>query len=115
MAYDLTAAENIGVGRLESLADQGRIRRAAQLSDVDDAITALPHGYDTTLSRIFGTDEGGDRNASLSGGQWQRIAVARAFLREDADLLILDEPSSGLDPLAEYALHRRLARLRAGG
>jgi ATP-binding cassette subfamily B protein len=114
MAYDFSAADNIGVGRLEALADRDRVRRAARHADVDAAIAALPRGYDTLLSRIFSADEEGGHNASLSGGQWQRIALARAFLREDADLLILDEPSSGQDAEAEHALHERLAVLRAG-
>ncbi|GIH67165.1 ABC transporter ATP-binding protein [Microbispora siamensis] len=112
MTYDLTARENIGVGRLDALGDLGAIRRAARPAGVDDALAALPHGYDTLLSRIFvGLD---DDSAQLSGGQWQRVAVARAFLREDADLMILDEPSSGLDPEAEHALHERLMSLTTG-
>jgi ATP-binding cassette subfamily B protein len=110
MAYDLTAAENIGVGELTKLEDLPRIRAAAALADADTIVARLPQGYQTLLSRIFH----GETNASLSGGQWQRIALARAFLREEADLLILDEPSSGLDAVTEHALHQRLAQLRAG-
>jgi ATP-binding cassette, subfamily B, bacterial len=82
---------------------------------VDEAVAALPRGYDTLLSRIFHTDEDGERGATLSGGQWQPIALARAFLRDDADVLILDEPSSGLDAQVEHALHRRLGTLRRAG
>ncbi|MFL6129669.1 MAG: ATP-binding cassette domain-containing protein, partial [Mycobacteriales bacterium] len=81
---------------------------------VHDTIQALPHGYRTMLSRIFTTDETGERGATLSGGEWQRVALARAFLRDDADVLILDEPSSGLDARLEHALHQRLQRLRTG-
>jgi len=110
MAYDLTAAENIGVGQLSRLEDLPRIRAAAALSDVDPIISGLPHGYQTLLSRIFS----GEGNSTLSGGQWQRVALARAFLREESDLLILDEPSSGLDAVTEHALHHRLAQLRVG-
>ena len=113
MAYDLTAAENIGVGRFEAMADRPRIRAAADLAGVDETLAALPRGYDTMLSRIFPDDEDG-RTLTLSGGQWQRIALARAFLRDDADVLILDEPSSGLDAQAEALLHQRLAALRPG-
>jgi len=113
MAYDFTAADNIGVGRLEALGDRDRIRAAAALAEVDRTIADLPKGYDTMLSRIFPDDEDG-RTIMLSGGQWQRIAVARAFLRDDIDLLILDEPSSGLDAHAEYVLQQRLAGLRRG-
>lgn len=114
MTYDFTVADNIGVGRLADLGDPARIAQAAALAEVDETIKALPHGYATMLSRIFPTDADGDRSASLSGGQWQRIALARAFLRDDADVLILDEPSSGLDARAEYALHQRMSALRAG-
>jgi ATP-binding cassette, subfamily B, bacterial len=113
MAYDFTAADNIGIGRLEALDDRDRIRAAAALAEVDETIRQLPKGYDTTLSRIFPDDEDG-RTITLSGGQWQRIAVARAFLRDDIDLLILDEASSGLDAQAEYVLQQRLAALRRG-
>jgi ATP-binding cassette subfamily B protein len=113
MAYDLTAAENIGLGRPESLHDLTRIRAAAELAGVDHTLAALPRGYDTMLSRIFPDDEDG-RTQTLSGGQWQRIALARAFLRDDCDVLILDEPSSGLDAQAESLLHQRLAALRPG-
>ena len=114
MSYDFTAADNIGVGQLRHREDRARILQAAALADVDEAVAALPRGYDTLLSRIFQTDEDGERGASLSGGQWQRIALARAFLRDDADVLILDEPSSGLDAQVEHALHRRLGTLRRG-
>jgi ATP-binding cassette, subfamily B, bacterial len=114
MAYDFTAADNIGIGQLPDLGDVPRIRKAAELADIDDTITALPRGYSTLLSRIFPTDADGDRSGSLSGGQWQRIALARAFFRDNADVLILDEPSSGLDARVEHALHRRLAALRTG-
>jgi ATP-binding cassette, subfamily B, bacterial len=110
MAYDLTAAENIGLGRAD---DRARIRAAASLAGVDETLASLPRGYDTMLSRIFPDDEDG-RTLTLSGGQWQRIAVARAFLRDDADVLILDEPSAGLDAQAESHLHQRLAALRPG-
>lgn len=113
MAYDFTAADNIGIGRLESLGDRDRIRAAATLAEVDGTIENLPKGYDTMLSRIFPDDEDG-RTITLSGGQWQRIAVARAFLRDDIDLLILDEASSGLDAEAEYVLQQRLSSLRRG-
>jgi ATP-binding cassette subfamily B protein len=110
MAYDLTAAENVGVGQLDKLEDLPQIRAAAALADIDATISVLPQGYQTLLTRIFN----GENNVSLSGGQWQRVGLARAFLRKEADLLILDEPSSGLDALTEHALHHRLARLRAG-
>lgn len=113
MAYDFTVADNIGIGSLDRLEDHAAIRQAARLADVDDIIEALPHGYQTLLSRIFPADAGG-ASATLSGGEWQRIALARAFLRTGADVLILDEPSSGLDAQVEHALQQRLGTLRSG-
>ncbi|MFF9345728.1 ABC transporter ATP-binding protein [Streptomyces sp. NPDC014734] len=117
MEYDLTAAENIGLGDLDRLTEQDGIERAARLSGMHDALTALPDGYRTMLSRTFFSEEDRDDPGTgvvLSGGQWQRLALARSFLRDDADLLILDEPSSGLDAEAEYEIHRRLRDHRAG-
>ena len=115
VAYDLTAAENVGVGDLSALPDRSRIRDAAALAGIDDALSGLPQGYDTLLSRTF-ADTSGDTASGvlLSGGQWQRIALARAYLRRERDLVILDEPSAGLDAEAEHALHSDLRRQRAG-
>ncbi|MGW4499849.1 ABC transporter ATP-binding protein [Micromonospora sp. NPDC004336] len=117
MPYDLSAAENIAVGDLTARDDRERLRAAARQAGVDEALTALPRGYDTLLTRIF--FDGPDRDdpqagVVLSGGQWQRVALARGFLRADRDLLILDEPSSGLDAEAEHDLHTRLRELRRG-
>jgi ATP-binding cassette subfamily B protein len=117
MNYDLTAAENIGVGELDALHHRSRITAAARLADADAVVRALPRGYDTMLSRIFfGPAEEDDPEAgvTLSGGQWQRLALARTLLRDGRDLLILDEPSAGLDAQAEYQVHRRLREHRAG-
>ncbi|RLP98902.1 ABC transporter ATP-binding protein [Micromonospora sp. BL1] len=117
MAYDLSAAENIGVGNLPVSDDRDRLVRAARKAGVHPVIEALPHGYDTLLTRIFfGESDQGDLQTGvrLSGGQWQRIALARAYLREEHDLMILDEPSSGLDPDAEYEVHTALRAHRAG-
>ncbi|GIG55678.1 multidrug ABC transporter permease [Longispora fulva] len=111
--YDLTATENIAVGDIAALDDPARIRRAAELADAHTDLAALPAGYRTLLSRIFAAEDGSG-TATLSGGQWQRVALARAFLRGSADLLILDEPTAGLDAEAEHDLHVRLRELRAG-
>jgi ATP-binding cassette, subfamily B, bacterial len=116
MCYDLTAAENIGMGDLARLGDYRRIREAAELAGADAAISRLPQGYDNLLSRMFAGADGEDPETGviLSGGQWQRLALARGLMRADRDLLILDEPSSGLDAEAEYAVHQRLRGLGAG-
>jgi ATP-binding cassette, subfamily B, bacterial len=117
MTYDLTAAENVGIGDLDQLTNLGRIREAATDAGVHEKIASLPRGYETLLSRVFFSSK--DKNNPetgiiLSGGQWQRLAVARGLMRADRDLLILDEPSSGMDAEAEHALHRRLCIIREG-
>jgi ATP-binding cassette subfamily B protein len=105
--YQLTARENIGFGREEWLEDDARIEEAARLAGAHDAIAALPAGYDTGVGKEF---QGG---FDLSGGQWQRIALARAFFR-DAALLVLDEPSASLDARSEHQLFEHVAGLAAG-
>ena len=112
MDYDFTAADNIAIGSLDARSDPERIRRAAAQAGIDAKIQSLPYGYQTLLSRIFSAEEGG--TAELSGGEWQRIALARAFLRKEADLMILDEPTAGLDAEVEYELHQVLSTFRAG-
>ncbi|MFH9268734.1 ABC transporter ATP-binding protein [Streptomyces sp. NPDC017546] len=117
MEYDLTARENIALGDLTALRDGDRVEEAARVAGVHDRLTGLPHGYDTLLSRIFFSEQDKDDATTgvvLSGGQWQRLALARSLIRDDADLLVLDEPGSGLDPEAEYEIHHRLRRHRAG-
>ena len=115
MAYDFTAAENIGLGDAAHLGDEARIRAAAKLAEIDDTLQALPSGYQTLLSRVL-TEEGepGVAGVSLSGGQWQRVALARSLMRRDVNLLVLDEPSSGLDAGAEFRIHQTLERHGAG-
>lgn len=123
MDYDLTAAENIGLGDLEAIDDLDRVRAAAERAGVHETVQRLPDGYRTMLSRVFhaGDDDDGDdgegaraSGVHLSGGQWQRLALARGLMRQGRDLMILDEPSSGLDAVAEAAVHDRLRELRAG-
>ncbi|MFB4274817.1 ABC transporter ATP-binding protein [Nonomuraea sp. MTCD27] len=117
MTYDFSARDNIAVGDLTAIGDLDRIRAAAVKAGVDEAISDLPDGYDTALTRLFAlTLKPGKKvrtGVTLSGGQWQRVALARAFLREHADLMILDEPSSGLDPEAEHDVQLRMRRYRS--
>ncbi|MEQ4301018.1 ABC transporter ATP-binding protein [Plantactinospora sp. B6F1] len=117
MHYDLSARENITLGDPETGADESRIRAAAQRAGIHGRLAALPDGYDTLLSRMFATEPGQTPAGSgtlLSEGQWQRLALARALLRDQRDLLILDEPSAGLDAEAEHEIHTALRRHRAG-
>lgn len=106
--YEATVAENIAYGDWRRLMSDGqRVEGIAHKANAHEMIQAMPQGYDTFLGRGFGT-------YTLSGGQWQRIAVARAFARQDARLLILDEPTSNLDARAEYELFQRFKTLAAG-
>jgi ATP-binding cassette subfamily B protein len=117
MAYDFSARDNIGVGDVGARDDLSRIRAAARRAGVDELLTSLPRGYDTLLTRMFASEQDREDPSTgvvLSGGQWQRTALARAFLRDGRDLMILDEPSSGLDPEAEADVHARMRDHRAG-
>jgi ATP-binding cassette, subfamily B, bacterial len=113
MAYELSVADNIVVGDLSAVGDESRLREAARGAGADAMIDLLPRGFQTMLSRIFAS-ENAETGVVLSGGQWQRLAIARAVLRSHADLLILDEPSSGLDAVAEGEIQESLRRLREG-
>ncbi|WP_250903465.1 ABC transporter ATP-binding protein [Actinomadura sp. NEAU-AAG7] len=117
MQYDMTVAENIGLGDISAMDDPRRVRKAAERAGVDRAVEELPHGYETLLSRLFFMEsekESAEHGVILSGGQWQRLALARAVFRDGPDLVILDEPSSGLDAEAEHEIHRSLRRYRRG-
>jgi ATP-binding cassette subfamily B protein len=105
--WPLSARANIAIGRYERPAAQPDVEVAARQGDAHGFITELARGYDTLLSRHF-TD-----GADLSGGQWQRLAVSRAFYR-DAALLICDEPTANLDARAEHQVYLRLRELAAG-
>ncbi|MEE4599188.1 ABC transporter ATP-binding protein [Streptomyces sp. DSM 41524] len=117
MSYDMTAAENIGLGDQEAFHAPERIRAAAERAGMHDELSGLPLGYDTLLSRKWLMKTRRDAPTTgvvLSGGQWQRLALARAFLRDSRDLMILDEPSAGLDAEAEQEIHTSLRRHRDG-
>jgi ATP-binding cassette subfamily B protein len=111
MSYELSARENIAVGDLDRPAEDQPIAVAAQRAGIDGALSALPYGYDTLLTETyFDLADKQDLRTGvlLSGGQWQRIALARGFFRSDRDLVILDEPNSGLDAEAEHEIHSEL-------
>jgi ATP-binding cassette subfamily B protein len=107
MRYDLPARDNIAAGQIDHIANDERLRGAAKGSRAIDLIERFPDGLDQMLGRRF---EGG---IDLSGGEWQKFALARGYLR-DAQLLILDEPTAALDAMAEYEVFRRFAELTAG-
>jgi ATP-binding cassette subfamily B protein len=109
--YYLTAQENIGVGRLPYLEDRATVEKAAAKSGANEVIAKLPDGYDSTLGNWF-KGVGGKGN-ELSGGEWQKIALARGFMR-DSQLLILDEPTASLDAKAEYELFSQIRELTRG-
>jgi ATP-binding cassette subfamily B protein len=105
--YHLTAADNIAVGRIEARHDRARIEEAARQSGADDVIRGLPGGYDQVVGKRFRT------GIELSGGEWQKIAIARAYMR-DARLLVLDEPTAALDARSEFEVFRRFKELAHG-
>jgi ATP-binding cassette subfamily B protein len=104
--YQMTAGENIGIGRVVEMKNLTMLEDAAQKSGADQVIKRLEKGYDAMLGRWF------EKGADLSGGEWQKVALARAFMR-DAPVLILDEPTSALDAQAEYDIFQRFRSLAA--
>lgn len=104
--YHLTARENIGFGQLDYVEDAERVGRAADKGGAVPVIEKLPKSYETLLGRTF------EESVDLSGGEWQKLALSRAFMRE-AQVLILDEPTAALDALAEYEIYKRFAELTA--
>ncbi len=107
VTYQASAAENIGLGELGSLEDREAIEEAARKGGADSLLDRLPDGWDTPLGKWF------DGGVELSGGEWQKIALGRAFMR-DARILLLDEPTSALDAQAEFELFARLRSLARG-
>jgi len=105
--YHLTAGENIGVGRIDAMDDAERIREAAQRAMAEEMIERLPNRYDQLIGRRFKS------GVDLSGGQWQKLAIARAYMR-DAQVMILDEPTAALDARAEFEVFQRFRDLSQG-
>jgi ATP-binding cassette subfamily B protein len=107
MRYEMTARENIAVGRIEQIENMDLLQESAHKSMADGVVAKLPAGYAQMLGRRF------DGGVDLSGGEWQKVALARAYLR-DAQVLILDEPTSALDARSEYEVFQRFAELTTG-
>jgi ATP-binding cassette, subfamily B, bacterial len=107
MRYEMTARENIAVGQIEELTRLEALQVAAQKSMAADVVARLPQSYEQMLGRRF---EGG---VDLSGGEWQKVALARAYVR-NAQILILDEPTAALDARSEFEVFRRFAELTQG-
>ncbi len=102
--FHMSAAENIGVGQVDAMGDRPRIEAAARRALADEVIAGLPGGYDQVIGRRFKT------GVDLSGGQWQKVAIARAYMR-DAQVMILDEPTAALDARSEYEVFQRFREL----
>jgi ATP-binding cassette, subfamily B, bacterial len=107
VAYQATAGENIGLGEVTHIEDAEAVAAAARNAGAAPLIEGLSRGYETALGRWFG------KGTQLSGGEWQKVALARSFMRA-APILILDEPTSALDAQAEYELFARLRSLAEG-
>jgi ATP-binding cassette subfamily B protein len=107
MRYEMTARENISVGRIEVLSSANELEQAARKSLASEVIAKLEGGYDQMLGRRF------ENGVDLSGGEWQKVALARAYLR-DAQLLVLDEPTAALDARSEFEVFERFAELTEG-
>ena len=105
--YHFSAADNIAVGRIEARDDRPRIVAAAERSMADEFIRKLPARYEQVLGKRFRT------GVDVSGGEWQKLAIARAYMR-DAQVLILDEPTAALDARAEYEVFRRFKEMSRG-
>lgn len=105
--YEFTLRENIAVGAIDAVTDNHRIGQAAELSLASEVIDALEEGVETQLGKRF------KKGQELSGGQWQKVALARAYMK-DAKVMILDEPTAALDAKAEYEVFERFIDLTKG-
>jgi ATP-binding cassette, subfamily B, bacterial len=107
VTYQATAKENIGLGSLPGLEDDRAVAIAARRGGAEELVKGLPHEWETMLGKWF------DEGVNLSGGEWQKVALSRAFMR-DVRILVLDEPTSALDAQAEFELFERLQTLTQG-
>jgi ATP-binding cassette subfamily B protein len=105
--YEFTIKENIGIGNIKEIENQPKIEAAAEQSLASEVVSELANGYDQQLGKRFA------RGKDLSGGQWQKVALARAYMK-DAKVMILDEPTSALDARAEYEAFQRFIGLTEG-
>jgi ATP-binding cassette subfamily B protein/ATP-binding cassette subfamily C protein len=105
--YQFTAAENIGLGNPAHVDDRPRIEEAARRGGAAEVVEALPQRYDTVLGGWF------EAGQELSSGQWQKLAVARGFMRDAPEVLVLDEPTAAIDAQAEHELFQRFRELAA--
>ncbi|MBC8076897.1 MAG: ABC transporter ATP-binding protein, partial [Chloroflexales bacterium] len=105
--YQTTLRENIGYGQISAIDDEARITSASQRGGADSVVADLPEGYETMLGKWF------DKGHELSGGQWQKVALGRAFMR-DGEVLVLDEPTAALDAEREYEIFQRFHELTEG-
>ncbi len=106
--YQLRLRENVAFGNVEHLDDEARLGRAVEQGGARELVAGLAAGIDTQLGRWFAS------GVELSGGQWQKVALSRAFMRDEADILILDEPTAALDAEAEHGVFQRFRALAAG-
>jgi ATP-binding cassette subfamily B protein len=106
--YQLKLRENVGLGSVDHRDDEDRIHRAVERGGAEEVVAGVTGGLDAQLGRWF------KEGIELSGGQWQKIALARAFMREEADILVLDEPTAALDAIAEHAVFERFQALAEG-
>jgi ATP-binding cassette subfamily B protein/ATP-binding cassette subfamily C protein len=105
--YQFTAAENVGLGEPALVGDRARVERAVERAGAGALVRALPRGLDTVLGGWF------EAGHEISAGQWQKLAVARAFMREEAEVLVLDEPTAAIDAESEHELFERFRQLAA--
>ena len=106
--YQLTVRENVGVGSVDHMSEDLRLRRAIDSGGATEIVSTLKEGLDTPLGRWF------REGVELSGGQWQKVALSRAFMREESDILVLDEPTAALDAEAEHQIFERFRSLTKG-